>query len=339
MIELRSVTKSYLTPHGRRFVFRDLNFAFPEGVNIALIGRNGAGKSTLMRLIGGIDMPDRGEVVTDKNISWPVGLSGGFQGKLSGRDNVKFVCRVYGRDADEMREKIRFVEDFAELGEYFDLPLQSYSSGMRSRLAFGLSMAFDFDYYLIDECMAVGDAQFKEKSRAVFRDKIGKANIILVSHNMRDIRELCDLVVLVQEGEAILYPDLEAGVRAYQGSAKEDSAVRGSGDEARRTSPGPRELGEGVDMPLGQRVRRERSNTLSTPGEEPVMKRRFAGDLPLQRANAERRLRKRERRLARESVERGGALREDKVESHAAAECEQSQTQQEDRRPEHSRAS
>jgi capsular polysaccharide transport system ATP-binding protein len=217
MIELRHITKSYPTPHGRRYVFRDLTFRFPDDVSIGLIGPNGAGKSTLMRLLGGIDAPDRGSVFSDVSISWPVGLSGGMQGALSGRDNVRFVCRMYGATGAAMRQKVRFVEDFAEIGEYFDLPVKSYSSGMRSRLAFGLSMAFDFDYYLIDELMAVGDAQFKAKSQKVFQSRLESANLILVSHSMPDIRQLCDVVVLVRAGTATLYEDVEEGIVAYQG--------------------------------------------------------------------------------------------------------------------------
>jgi len=217
MIELRQLSKSYRTLHGRRYVFRDLSFTFPTGVSIGLIGPNGAGKSTLMRLIGKIDTPDSGQVLTDQRISWPVGLSGGLQGSLTGRDNTEFVCRVYGAHGQAMRRTVAFVRDFAELGDYFDLPVKSYSSGMRSRLAFGLSMAFDFDYYLIDEVMATGDAQFKSKSQAVFRERMASSNLILVSHSMPDIKKLCQVVVLIQHGNAILYEDVEAGIAAYQG--------------------------------------------------------------------------------------------------------------------------
>ena len=220
MIELRQVTKSYPTPHGRRYVFRDLSFSFPSDVSIGLIGPNGAGKSTLLRLLGGIDSPDRGSIVTDSSISWPVGLSGGMQGSLSGRDNARFVCRLYGATGASMRKKLRFVQEFAELGEYFDLPVKSYSSGMRSRLAFGLSMAFDFDYYLIDELMAVGDAQFKRKSQEVFETRLQTSNLILVSHSMADIRQWCDVVVLVKDGGATLYEDVKAGIAAYQDMGK-----------------------------------------------------------------------------------------------------------------------
>jgi capsular polysaccharide transport system ATP-binding protein len=217
MIELRNVTKSYLHHRaGRKFIFRDLSFTVPPNRNIALIGRNGAGKSTLMRLLGGLDVPDRGKIVTDKRISWPVGLSGGFQGSLTGRENVKFVCRVQGVHGDEMRSRVRFVEEFAEIGEYFDLPVRTYSSGMKGRVGFGLSLAFDFDYYLVDEAMSVGDAHFRDKAAQAFKDRVGRSNLILVTHGMGQVRKMCDYVLLLKDGNVIPYDDVEAGIAAYQ---------------------------------------------------------------------------------------------------------------------------
>ncbi|MNJ45114.1 Polysialic acid transport ATP-binding protein KpsT [compost metagenome] len=215
MFELKNVTKSYLTPNGRRYVFRNLSLAIPPGKNIGLIGRNGAGKSTLMRLLGGADIPDSGSVVTDRSISWPVGLTGGFQGSMTGRDNIKFVCRVYGAEGEAMREKVRYVQEFAEIGDWIDEPIKTYSSGMRSRVAFGLSMAFDFDYYLIDEVMSVGDAQFKRKCDEVFKEKLQKSNVVLVSHSMPEIEKLCDIVLLVRDGGIQVYEDVAEGIKAY----------------------------------------------------------------------------------------------------------------------------
>lgn len=215
MFEIRNITKSYLTPKGRRYIFRDLSLAIPIGKNIGLIGRNGAGKSTLMRLLGGADVPDSGTITTDQSVSWPVGLTGGFQGSMSGRDNIKFVCRVYGATGDSMREKLQFVQDFAEIGTWIDEPIKTYSSGMRSRVAFGLSMAFDFDYYLIDEVMSVGDAHFKRKCADVFEDRLQKSKVILVSHAMGEIQKLCDIVLLVRNGGIEIYEDVDEGIKAY----------------------------------------------------------------------------------------------------------------------------
>lgn len=215
MFELKNITKSYLTPKGRRYVFRDLSLKIPAGKNIGLIGRNGAGKSTLVRLLGSADVPDSGTIATDKSISWPVGLSGGFQSSMTGRENVKFVSRVYGAVGDAMRQKVAYVEDFAEIGSWIDEPVKTYSSGMRSRLAFGLSMAFDFDYYLIDEVMSVGDAHFKRKCAEVFEERLQKSKVVLVSHSMPEIKKLCDVVLLVRDGGVQIYDDVDEGIKAY----------------------------------------------------------------------------------------------------------------------------
>ncbi|RAP65284.1 ABC transporter ATP-binding protein [Achromobacter sp. HZ01] len=216
MIELKNLTKSYRTNAGRRYVFRNLNLVIPSDKNIALIGKNGAGKSTLMRLLGGLDMPDSGKVETTKSISWPVGLSGGFQGSMTGRQNVKFVCRVHGAEGEVMTRLVKYVEDFAEIGSYFDQPVKTYSSGMRARVAFGLSLAIDFDYYLVDEAMSVGDAHFREKAIQAFRDRTGQANIILVTHGMSQVRRMCDLILLVKDGQVFQYEDIEEGIAAYE---------------------------------------------------------------------------------------------------------------------------
>lgn len=215
MIEIRNLTKSYLTTKGRYFVFRDLSFTIPSGRNVALIGRNGQGKSTLLRLLAGLDMPDKGSIVSDRSISWPIGLSSAFQGSLTGRENVKFVARVHGIDIHHIREVVRFVEDFAEIGKHFDMPVKTYSTGMRGRVAFGLSLAFDFDYYLIDEALSTGDAPFKAKASKAVKDKIGQANIILVTHGMSQVKKLCDTVLLLNNGSITQYDNVEEGIAAY----------------------------------------------------------------------------------------------------------------------------
>ncbi|MDR0408539.1 MAG: ABC transporter ATP-binding protein [Campylobacteraceae bacterium] len=216
MIKLENLTKSYLLENGRHYVFRDLSFEFPENANIGLIGPNGAGKTTLMNILGGTDIPDRGRVVTDKTISWPVGLSGGLQGSLSAKDNIKFIARVYGFTGDRMIERIKYVEEFAEIGEFFEQPVKTYSSGMRARVSFGLSMAFDFDYYLIDEAGAVGDASFKKKSLSIYQEKLSKSNVIIVSHNMNEIRSLCDHIIVFNAGEAHIFDNVNEGIKMYQ---------------------------------------------------------------------------------------------------------------------------
>jgi capsular polysaccharide transport system ATP-binding protein len=194
MIRIESLTKSYLTLRGRKTVFRNLSFEVPEGRSVGLIGRNGAGKSTMMRLLAGVDLPDKGRILTPQRLSWPVGLSGG----------------------EAMKRVENFVADFAEIGEWFDLPVATYSSGMRARVAFGTSMAFQFDYYLIDEVMGVGDARFKAKSRVLFTERMKSSKLILVSHSMKLIRAMCEVVVHLEGGKAIVYDDVEAGIAAYE---------------------------------------------------------------------------------------------------------------------------
>ncbi|HDR2524994.1 TPA: ABC transporter ATP-binding protein, partial [Enterobacter roggenkampii] len=204
MIQIENLTKSYRTPKGRHFVFKGLNLELPPNKSIALIGRNGAGKSTLLRMIGGIDRPDSGRIITNKTISWPVGLSGGFQGSLTGRENVKFVARLYSEN-NQLKDKVAFVEEFAELGKYFDMPIKTYSSGMKSRLGFGLSMAFKFDYYLVDEVTAVGDARFKKKCIQLFESKKKESNFIMVSHSLHSLKRYCDIALLVGRNKISLY--------------------------------------------------------------------------------------------------------------------------------------
>jgi capsular polysaccharide transport system ATP-binding protein len=220
MIRLQSLSKSYLTLQGRKFVFRDLSVDIPGDLNIALIGRNGAGKSTLMRLLSAVDLPDSGKILTQARLSWPVGLSGGMQSTLSGRENVKFVCRIHGVRGAAMGAKLQYVQEFAQIGDYFERPVATYSAGMRARLAFGTSMAFDFDYYLIDEILAVGDATFKAKSRKVFAERMQRSKIILVSHNMNLIRKMCNAVLYLDRGCATLYHDVEQGIAAYESAGE-----------------------------------------------------------------------------------------------------------------------
>jgi capsular polysaccharide transport system ATP-binding protein len=217
MIKFDRITKSYpLKEGGRYYVFKYLSFEFPENANIGLIGPNGAGKTTLMNILGGTDVPDNGRVITDKSISFPIGFTGGLQGSLSAADNIKFISRIYGFTGEKMREKLEYIRDFADVGEFFYQPIKTYSSGMRARVSFGLSMAFDFDYYLIDEAGAVGDQYFKKKSSAAYEEKLKDANVIIVSHNMNEIRSLCDHIIVLGGGMAQIFDNVEDGIKMYE---------------------------------------------------------------------------------------------------------------------------
>ena len=219
MIELKELTKSFVTPKGRHYVFKDLNAILPENKSVALLGKNGAGKSTLLRIIGGIDFADSGQVITQNSISWPVALSGGFQGSLTARQNVRFVARLYVDTEEQVDYVVRFVEEFAEIGKYYDMPIKSYSSGMRSRISFGLSMAFNFDYYLLDEVGAVGDASFRKKSQNLLNELKESSNLIMVSHDLKDLTQNCDVAFLVRDGKAEYFEDIQEAVEVYKAYA------------------------------------------------------------------------------------------------------------------------
>ena len=215
MIEVKNLYKRYHNHHGSDWVLKDINLTFPKNVSVGLIGANGAGKSTLLKLIAGMDTPERGEVIRHSRVSWPVGLSGGMQGNMTGRQNVKFVARAQGSGADDVKRVIQFVEDFAEIGDAFDEPIRTYSSGMRSRISFGLSLAFNFDVYISDEATAVGDRAFKAKAKELFESKVGQASIIMVSHSEGILRDLCEAGVYLKQGQATWYDDVNEAIDAY----------------------------------------------------------------------------------------------------------------------------
>lgn len=215
MIRVENLSKSYRTRKGKHYVFKNLNIELPKEKSVAIIGRNGAGKSTLLRIIGGIDRPDCGRIITHNTISWPVGLAGGLQGSLTGRENVKFVARLYA-NKDEVREKVAFVEEFSELGNYFDMPIKTYSSGMRSRLGFGLSMAFKFDYYLVDEVMAVGDSRFKKKCANLFNERHRESCFLMVSHSLDSLKLFCDVALFIRRDNIVsFYDDISEAIKDY----------------------------------------------------------------------------------------------------------------------------
>ncbi|MDF3066811.1 MAG: transporter related protein [Polyangiaceae bacterium] len=213
MIELSNVTKAYATRSGSNVVLDSISFTFPFRKNIGILGRNGSGKSTLLRVIAGTEQPDSGHVLRSGSVSWPIGFAGGFNGSLSGEENCRFVARIYGADVDEV---VGFTMDFAELGEYFYMPVKTYSSGMKARLAFGLSMAIEFDAYLVDEVTAVGDAQFQQKCRAAFDARRNRSAVIIVSHQLGTIRDYCDCCAVLKEGQLLCFDSVDEAKRIYE---------------------------------------------------------------------------------------------------------------------------
>ena len=216
MIELKNVTKYFQTKHGKNYILKDMSMTIPSDTNIGILGRNGAGKSTIMRMLGHIEFPNKGTITSNYTFSWPLGLGGGFVGNMTGKANVRFVCRLYGRTDKQIKEIIKYVKDFSELDNYFDMPIKTYSSGMKGRLSFGLSLAFDFDYMLIDETLSVGDARFKKKSKEALMKKIENCHVLLVSHDMNTLREICQAGIVVNKGQMYYYNDINDAITEYE---------------------------------------------------------------------------------------------------------------------------
>jgi len=213
MLVFDRVTKSYKLNGIRKFILSNFSFEFPKKRNIGIMGKNGAGKSTMMRLMAGIEPPDHGQIYRTSRVSWPLGFSGGFNGSMTGIENIRFVSRIYGQDTERV---IAYVAGFAELGPSLRLPIKTYSSGMKARLAFGLSMAIDFDVYLIDEITAVGDENFKKKSLAAFQGKLSKSQVIMVSHSASTIREYCDCGLFIGNNRIIFFDNVEDFLEYYK---------------------------------------------------------------------------------------------------------------------------
>lgn len=212
MIEFKNVSKSYPMKNGRKHILKNFSFKFPDNKNIGILGGNGAGKSTIMRLIAGSEFPDSGLITRQGKFSWPLGFSSGFSPSLTGEENLRFICRIYDADVPSVTE---FVKDFAEIGAFFYEPIRTYSSGMRSRLSFALSMAIDFDVVLIDEILGVGDQNFQKKCKAKVEEKTAESNIIMVSHSMGTIRNFCSIVVLLKDEKLTVYEDVEEAIEIY----------------------------------------------------------------------------------------------------------------------------
>lgn len=213
MILLENISKVYETRHGKHTVLNGINLTVSMGEHVGILGRNGAGKSTLIRLISGVEQPTGGQITRGLSVSWPLAFGGAFQGSLSGLDNIRFICRVYGVVAAPV---IQYVEDFSELGTYLREPVKKYSSGMRARLAFGISMAVEFDCFLIDEIVAVGDSKFQEKSRIELFEKRSDRAMIIVSHNEHFIRAHCQHAAVLKGGGLHRFDTLDEAFSFYQ---------------------------------------------------------------------------------------------------------------------------
>jgi len=217
VIILEDVTKVYRTQSGSRVILQDLSCTICEGVNLGILGVNGAGKSTLMRMIAGIEEPDSGLIRRTNRVSFPLGFSGTFAGSLSGRETAVFLARVCGAQTDYVMD---LAEDFADIGQYFDMAVNTYSSGMRSRLAFGISLAIDFDVYLVDEVTAVGNRSFQDKSRKALTDRFAYSDVIMISHNPTTLKQYCNRGAVLHDGSLSFYETVEEANRAHLANMK-----------------------------------------------------------------------------------------------------------------------
>ncbi|SMF22268.1 capsular polysaccharide transport system ATP-binding protein [Xaviernesmea oryzae] len=213
MIRLERATKLVRMKGISKPIIDDVSFVIPRGKSVGLLGRNGAGKSTLLQIIAGTLELDKGRVIRQGKISWPLGFAGSFQGNLSGEQNVRFVARIYGVDTEEL---VAYVADFAELGAFYKAPVRTYSSGMKARLAFGVSMGVKFDYYLVDEITAVGDTNFKRKSQQVFKERLKGSDVIMVSHSSSTLRDYCESGIVLEDGKLTYYENLEDAIVVHE---------------------------------------------------------------------------------------------------------------------------
>jgi capsular polysaccharide transport system ATP-binding protein len=212
MITLDGVSKVYRTRSGRKTVLDNVSVTFESGHNFGVLGVNGAGKSTLIRLLAGSEIPDFGVVRRYARVSFPLGFGGTFHGALSGRENVAFIARIYGAG---IRGVLHYVEEFSELGEYLNMPVNTYSAGMRAKLAFAICLALDFDLYLIDEVTEIGDQRFRQKCAEAFRARMQRSDIILVTHNIHTLRQYCDRGAILANGELTLFDDIGTALGRY----------------------------------------------------------------------------------------------------------------------------
>ena len=211
-IRLRNLVKEYHTPIGRRRILDDVSCDIEAGEKVAILGRNGAGKSTLVKLIGGVEPPTSGSIEKGLYMSWPLAFAGGLEGNMTGRDNARFIARLYDRPLDDM---LAFVDDFAELGRQLDIPVRNYSTGMRMRLAFALTLAIDFDCFLIDEVLSVGDQRFHRKCHEALFQKRKHCAMILVSHDTSIVREFCSKALVLKAGRGRVFDDIELALKIY----------------------------------------------------------------------------------------------------------------------------
>lgn len=269
MIRVEGVTKYFATNRGLHYVLRNVSFDIGPRAQVGLLGRNGAGKTTLLKLLAGVDVPNKGRIIRQGRVSWPIGISNCVQATMSGSENTRFACRIQGLTSDEMKPILEFVESFTDIGNYFYEPVRVYSSGMRARLGFAITMAFDFDFYILDEVTATGDKAFREKARNIFEEKRRGSAFIRASHNFRELLAECESGFVLHEAKLEYFPSIEQAVERYLAliepagkpgkeagrTAGKSRKSRGDGREAK-----PAEASPHATEPSPQQLRRSQAD-------------------------------------------------------------------------------
>jgi capsular polysaccharide transport system ATP-binding protein len=233
MIRLMNVTKYFMTDFGRHYVFRNVTLDLPLDKNVGIIGPNGAGKSTFLRLIGGADTPSSGRILKSGRISPPMGLTPGLQGSLTAAENARFAGRIYGMQRSEIDAMINYVREIADIGPYFDMPVATYSAGMRQRVAFAVNMSMKFDYYLFDEISAGGDRAFRKTAKAMIAERLRTSRFILSSHDIDEILEICHSGIVIKDGQLTFFDDVRDAATFY-GEDSATSSGNGKSDEKKK---------------------------------------------------------------------------------------------------------
>ena len=271
MIELINVSKYYPTEFGRHYVFRNVSLVLPPDKSVGIIGPNGAGKSTLLRLIGGADIPSEGRIIKTGRISPPMGLTPGLQSSLTGSENARFAGRIYGMRREEIADLIEYVRDVANIGKFFDMPVNTYSAGMRQRVGFAINMSMQFDYYLFDEISAGGDREFQKIAKAMVEERLATSRFLIASHRTDDLIDMCTSCIVIQNGELTYYEDIHDALAAYgedevsekrAARKKERAARKAAGDGAAASA------GNGAATEENGKTRKRRRKTGKQTGGE-----------------------------------------------------------------------
>lgn len=217
MLEFRNVSKSFWTGQRRKVILEQASFRVDIGRSLGILAPNGTGKTTLINMMAGLEKPDEGEIVRGCRISFPLGFMGGVVSRHTAKENCRYIARLYGLDPDYVEAFCRWLTG---IGEYFDMPIGTYSQGMRARFTFSLMLALDFDIYLIDEGMPqTTDAEFNRKAGEILRERLENTTVIIVSHQPATLERFARSAAVLRDGRLTMYETLEEAKWHYEHAA------------------------------------------------------------------------------------------------------------------------